>query len=140
MIFSANFAMRTSSGGSFRYSSMPAGGVFARQTKFVAVDLGQLRLGFVAIDGVVGIEVVDRAPGVRTHLPEISREALRALRQEKDVGSQRLHQDAITNGSARDRRCFARIHQRRQPIASIARRSQLGLLSTNLTRLCRQNR
>src|SRR5665811_1297079 len=68
-----------------------------RQTKLVAVDLGQLRLGFVPIDRVFGIEVVDSSPAVHTYLPKISRETLRPLCQKKDVGSKRLHQDAITN-------------------------------------------
>ena len=56
---------------------------------------------FVAIDGMVGVEVVDRASGIDADLPEISAEALRLFGEEKDVGSERLHQDAITNGSGR---------------------------------------
>src|SRR5260370_16071242 len=80
------------------------------------------------MDRAFGIEVVDSSPGVRTDLPEISRETLRPLCQKKDVGSNRLHEDAITNGWARGRRCATRVHQRRQPIASVYRWAYLGLL------------
>src|ERR1022692_4200416 len=45
-----------------------------RQPKFLAVDYRQFRLGFVAADRVVEVEIVDRSPGVGGHLPEISPE------------------------------------------------------------------
>ena len=128
VISSANFAMRISSGGSFRYSSMLCGRGVRRQTKLVAVDFGQLRLGFVAIDGVFGdrdCRQLPRRPYSRAGnflsdsaaSPPEKRRWFRAAPSERDnewIGPRAPTRHAGPPG-------------RRQPIASIARRSQLGL-------------
>src|SRR5450755_2895686 len=62
-----------------------------RKTEIVDVEGGQLRFGFVAIDGVVGIEVIYGAARIGADLAKISYETAGAVGKKYDVGAEGLH-------------------------------------------------
>src|ERR1700688_3333125 len=75
---------------------------------------------------MVGIEVVDGSAGVDSYGTEIPGNTLWPFRQKKNIGSKRLHQNAIMNQPSRSR---ARIAQHRgEPISSVEPSSQLRLI------------
>ena len=65
----------------------------------VNVDVGQARFRPVENDRAIAIKVIDSSPGVRTKVPERSAQALRPFGQKKNIGSNRLHRDPVTNRS-----------------------------------------